>query len=149
MTPGTPMTAPSRIARLEKALTTTGWLHPIECSNEHNEYGNCLDAAGSVVGWPDEGDRLAVHLRALRAALERSSRRYDPDDGQPCWCYGSAPTLRNRQHDDICRDLRAALLATDAGTEPKPFRSSVPEPEHEHTVACNFGWCDIDDGGLA
>lgn len=30
-----------------------GWWHPQECSNAHNESGNCLDEDGSVVGWRD------------------------------------------------------------------------------------------------
>ena len=30
-----------------------GWWHPADCTNQHNEHGNCLGDDGMVVGWRD------------------------------------------------------------------------------------------------
>lgn len=36
-----------------RLLLDAGWeqWHPRECSNQHDEGGNCLDSGGSIVGW--------------------------------------------------------------------------------------------------
>ena len=39
-----------------------GWWHPADCTNQHNEHGNCLGDDGMVVGWRDpvEYARLSI-----------------------------------------------------------------------------------------
>ena len=37
------------------AVSEAGWWHPAECSNVHDEGGNCIEASsGMIVGWREE-----------------------------------------------------------------------------------------------
>ena len=63
-----------------------GWWHPIECSNEHDEGGNCLDANGSLIGWREERPMNVYDDPA------RWGEQFDVEgaDGyiMCLWCYG-------------------------------------------------------------
>ena len=68
---------------------------------------------GELNGGPHRDDLPMVapeaEITRLRAALEGTCRRYDPDDGLPCWCYASVPLELSRVHEDRCLETRAAL----------------------------------------
>lgn len=79
--------------------------------------------AASLHGWTlvprDEdawywvAERQQAEITRLRAALEGTCRRYDPDDRLPCWCYASVPLEQNRVHEDKCLATRAALAPSE------------------------------------
>ena len=54
-------------------------------------------------------EAVAAASAHLRATLEWTCRRYDPDDRLPCWCYASVPLEQLRVHEDKCLRIRSAL----------------------------------------
>ena len=50
----TPDAHPARPTPAEALdVERNGWWHPADCTNQHNEHGNCLGDDGMVVGWRD------------------------------------------------------------------------------------------------
>lgn len=58
-----------------------GWWHPAMCIDQHDDDHNCLDAAGSIIGWREPHEVAFAGDPVLRTAQRQSLVHWLVDHG--------------------------------------------------------------------